>query len=392
MPISALINNSLRRLHSTDSSPSWTRPIELRIRTLCRLPSQADRRRNLRGGDDRGGLSVSGTGPGAPSTARPQCTQFMSAISALEPPLGLLVVPVAILPIPNRLLIERPNAHRKGSSMPDPTNPAAPPQKSDRHRFETKLVNPANKRKYHIIVVGTGLAGASAAASLAELGYNVKAFCIQDSPRRAHSIAAQGGINAAKNYPNDGDSIWRLFYDTVKGGDYRAREANVYRLAQVSNTSSTSAWPRACPLPASTAASWPTAPSAAPRCRAPSTPGPDRPAAAAGRLQRADAPGGRRQGETVPPARNARPGGRRRPGARHHRPQPGHRRARAPRGTPWCCAPAVTATSISCRPTPRPATSRRPGAPTSAEPTSPTPASPRSIRPAFRCTAPTSPS
>jgi succinate dehydrogenase / fumarate reductase flavoprotein subunit len=108
-------------------------------------------------------------------------------------------------------------------------------EKWDRHLFELKLVNPANKRKYEIIVVGTGLAGGSASATLAELGYNVKTFCIQDSPRRAHSIAAQGGINAAKNYPNDGDSIWRLFYDTVKGGDFRAREANVYRLAQVSN-------------------------------------------------------------------------------------------------------------------------------------------------------------
>ncbi|MFT4739995.1 MAG: succinate dehydrogenase / fumarate reductase flavoprotein subunit [Marivirga sp.] len=102
------------------------------------------------------------------------------------------------------------------------------------HKFNVKLVNPANKRKYDIIVVGTGLAGASAAASLAELGYNVKSFCFQDSPRRAHSIAAQGGINAAKNYQNDGDSIFRLFYDTIKGGDYRSREANVYRLAQVS--------------------------------------------------------------------------------------------------------------------------------------------------------------
>ena len=108
-------------------------------------------------------------------------------------------------------------------------------EKWDRHRFELKLVNPANKRKFDIIVVGTGLAGSSASATLAELGYNVKTFCIQDSPRRAHSIAAQGGINAAKNYPNDGDSIWRLFYDTVKGGDFRAREANVYRLAQISN-------------------------------------------------------------------------------------------------------------------------------------------------------------
>jgi succinate dehydrogenase / fumarate reductase flavoprotein subunit len=114
-----------------------------------------------------------------------------------------------------------------------PAGPLA--DKWDRYRFELKLVNPANKRKYDIIVVGTGLAGGSASASLAELGYNVKTFCIQDSPRRAHSIAAQGGINAAKNYTNEGDSIWRLFYDTVKGGDFRAREANVYRLAQISN-------------------------------------------------------------------------------------------------------------------------------------------------------------
>src|ERR687893_271725 len=107
-------------------------------------------------------------------------------------------------------------------------------EKWDRRKFENKLVNPANRRKYEVIVVGTGLAGASAAASLGELGYNVKAFFVHDSPRRAHSIAAQGGINAAKNYRNDGDSIYRLFYDTVKGGDFRARESNVYRLAQVS--------------------------------------------------------------------------------------------------------------------------------------------------------------
>lgn len=114
-----------------------------------------------------------------------------------------------------------------------PSGPLA--QKWDKHRFDLKLVNPANKRRFDILVVGSGLAGASAAATLAELGYKVKCFCFQDSPRRAHSIAAQGGINAAKNYPNDGDSIYRLFYDTIKGGDFRAREANVYRLAQVSN-------------------------------------------------------------------------------------------------------------------------------------------------------------
>jgi len=107
-------------------------------------------------------------------------------------------------------------------------------QKWDKHRFEMMLVNPANKRKFTVLVVGSGLAGASAAATLSELGYQVKCFCFQDSPRRAHSIAAQGGINAAKNYRNDGDSVYRLFYDTVKGGDFRAREANVYRLAQIS--------------------------------------------------------------------------------------------------------------------------------------------------------------
>jgi succinate dehydrogenase / fumarate reductase, flavoprotein subunit len=113
--------------------------------------------------------------------------------------------------------------------------PSGPIEKAwDKARFEMKLVNPANKRGYKIIVVGSGLAGGSAAATLAELGYNVKCFCFQDSPRRAHSIAAQGGINAAKNYQNDGDSVHRLFYDTVKGGDYRSREANVYRLAQIS--------------------------------------------------------------------------------------------------------------------------------------------------------------
>ena len=123
--------------------------------------------------------------------------------------------------------------HRAGPARrQDPRGPD--PGAWDSYKFNTKLVNPANKRKYEIIVVGTGLAGASAAATLAELGYKVKAFTFHDSPRRAHSIAAQGGINAAKNYRGDGDSIYRLFYDTVKGGDYRSREANVYRLAQVS--------------------------------------------------------------------------------------------------------------------------------------------------------------
>ncbi|MBQ9426922.1 MAG: FAD-binding protein, partial [Paludibacteraceae bacterium] len=114
-----------------------------------------------------------------------------------------------------------------------PAGPLA--EKWTNYKNHQKLVNPANKRRLDVIVVGTGLAGASAAATLAELGFNVLNFCIQDSPRRAHSIAAQGGINAAKNYQNDGDSVYRLYYDTIKGGDYRAREANVYRLAEVSN-------------------------------------------------------------------------------------------------------------------------------------------------------------
>jgi succinate dehydrogenase / fumarate reductase flavoprotein subunit len=104
------------------------------------------------------------------------------------------------------------------------------------HKFNSNIVNPANRKKYTVIVVGTGLAGAAASASLGEMGYNVKSFCFQDSPRRAHSIAAQGGINAAKNYQNDGDSVWRLFYDTIKGGDYRARESNVFRLAELSTS------------------------------------------------------------------------------------------------------------------------------------------------------------
>src|ERR1700694_4948329 len=119
--------------------------------------------------------------------------------------------------------------------MPDAKIPSGDLEKKwEDYKGHVKLVNPANKRNIEIIIIGTGLAGASAAASLGELGYKVKAFCFQDSPRRAHSIAAQGGINAAKNYQNDGDSVFRLFYDTIKGGDFRAREANVYRLAQIS--------------------------------------------------------------------------------------------------------------------------------------------------------------
>ena len=123
-------------------------------------------------------------------------------------------------------------ADKKFLHSKEPTGDLA--GKWERHKNEINLVSPANKRLIDVIVVGTGLAGGSASATLAELGYNVKSFCFQDSPRRAHSIAAQGGINAAKNYQGDGDSTYRLFYDTIKGGDYRSRESNVYRLAEVS--------------------------------------------------------------------------------------------------------------------------------------------------------------
>jgi choline dehydrogenase-like flavoprotein len=148
-----------------------------------------------------------------------------------------------------------------------PAGPIA--DKWENHKFSVKLVNPNNKRKFKVLVVGTGLAGASAASSLAELGYEVEVFTYHDSPRRAHSIAAQGGINASKNYHNDGDSTFRLFYDTVKGGDFRSREANVYRLAEVSSIRPP---PPGFPSPVSMEGSSTIAASAAPRSPAPSTP------------------------------------------------------------------------------------------------------------------------
>jgi len=140
-----------------------------------------------------------------------------------------------------------------------PPGPLA--QKWRNHRDHSRLVSPNNRRKFEIIVVGSGLAGGSAAATLGELGYRVRCFCFQDSARRAHSIAAQGGINAAKNYQNDGDSVYRLFHDTIKGGDFRSREANVYRLAEISNNI----------IDQCVAAIWQIVPSAAPRCRVHST-------------------------------------------------------------------------------------------------------------------------
>ena len=234
--------------------------------------------------------------------------------------------------------------------------PAGPlERKWDRHRFEMKLVNPANKRKYNIIVVGSGLAGGAAAATLGELGYNVKCFCFQDSPRRAHSIAAQGGINAAKNYQNDGDSIYRLFYDTVKGGDFRAREANVYRLAQISVNIIDQCVAQGVPFAREYGG---TAGQPLVRRRAGLAhvlrARPDGPAAAARRLSGAGAADRRGQREDVSAHRDARPGRGRRQGARHRHARPGHRQDRvARRPTPWCSAPAATATSSTFRPTPR---------------------------------------
>ena len=137
--------------------------------------------------------------------------------------------------VTNVALKELKKTSRSNQTTPASKIPSGPiDSKWTKHKMDSALINPANRRKFTVIVVGSGLAGGAAAATLGELGYNVKCFCYQDSPRRAHSIAAQGGINAAKNYQNDGDSIYRLFYDTVKGGDFRSREANVYRLAEVS--------------------------------------------------------------------------------------------------------------------------------------------------------------
>ena len=205
--------------------------------------------------------------------------------------------------------------------------------KWDRHRFESKLVNPANRRKYTVIIVGTGLAGASAASSLGELGYNVLSFCIHDSPRRAHSIAAQGGINAAKNYQNDGDSIQRLFYDTVKGGDYRSREANVYRLAQLSVNIIDQCVAQGVPFAREYGGLLDNRSFGGAQVSrtfyARGQTGQQLLLGAYQSMMRQVHAGTRRD---VPEPRDARPGRRQRPGPRHHLPQPDHRRDRALRG------------------------------------------------------------
>ena len=245
--------------------------------------------------------------------------------------------------------------HHRGPVMTlDSKIPSGPlAEKWDRHKFEIKLVNPANKRKYTIIVVGSGLAGASAAASLGELGYNVLCFCIHDSPRRAHSIAAQGGINAAKNYQNDGDSIYRLFYDTIKGGDYRAREANVYRLAQNSVTIIDQCVAQGVPFAREYGGMLDNRSFGGAQVSrtfyARGQTGQQLLLGAYQALMRQVAAGTVTM-FTAP--RDARPRRRRRQGARHRHAQPDHRRDRAPRRrTPCASRPAATATSTTSRPT-----------------------------------------
>ena len=210
--------------------------------------------------------------------------------------------------------------------------------KWDRHKFEVKLVNPANKRKFTVIVVGTGLAGASAAATLGELGYNVLSFCIHDSPRRAHSIAAQGGINAAKNYKNDGDSVYRLFYDTIKGGDYRAREANVYRLAQLSVNIIDQCVAQGVPFAREYGGLLDNRSFGGAQVSrtfyARGQTGQQLLLGAYQALMR-QVDGG--IGDAAPPPRDARPGRRRRQGARHRLPQPRDRRDRDARRRTRCC-------------------------------------------------------
>jgi succinate dehydrogenase/fumarate reductase flavoprotein subunit len=208
--------------------------------------------------------------------------------------------------------------------------------KWERRKFENKLVNPANRRKYEIIIVGTGLAGSSAAAALGEQGYRVKLFCILDSPRRAHSIAAQGGINAAKNYRNDGDSVYRLFYDTVKGGDYRSREANVYRLAQLSVDIIDQCVATGVPFAREYGGlldnrSFGGAQVSRTFYARGQTGQTDRPAVAARRISIDAAAGRCRHGNAVSPTRDARSRRRRRARARHRDTQPDYGRARAAR-------------------------------------------------------------
>ena len=264
--------------------------------------------------------------------------------------------------VPDRGRLHRHRAvgalRRSARRERDHARPARfPPVRSrskwDRHKFEMKLVNPANKRKYTVIVVGTGLAGGAAAASLGELGYNVVNLCIQDSPRRAHSIAAQGGINAAKNYQNDGDSVYRLFYDTIKGGDYRAREANVYRLAQLSVNIIDQCVAQGVPFAREYGGLLDNRSfGGAQVSRTFYARGQTGQQLLLGAYQSLMRQVHAKTVQPVPAARNARPRPRRRPGARHHRQESDDRaRSSDTPATPSSSRPAGTAPPITSRPT-----------------------------------------
>ena len=265
---------------------------------------------------------------------------------------GNVSFPIAVLAGIVGVTMRRDHDRRSNARRQDPRRPHRA-DKWDNYKSDVKLVNPNNKRKFKIIVVGTGLAGASAAATLAELGYQVDAFTFHDSPRRAHSIAAQGGINAAKNYRGDGDSIHRLFYDTVKGGDFRSREANVHRLAQVSVDIIDQMVAQGVPFAREYGG---LLDNRIVRRRAGQPhvlrPRPDRPAAAARRLPAAGPPDRPRRRAPVQPRRARRHRRDRRPLRRHRHPRPDRpaRSSRTPH-TPSCWPPAATATCSSCRPT-----------------------------------------
>ncbi len=282
--------------------------------------------------------------------------------------------------------------YREGEPIQDTKAPGGPiEQRWSTRRFEAKLVNPANRRKLSVIIVGTGLAGASAGATLGEAGYHVKSFCYQDSPRRAHSIAAQGGINAAKNYKEDGDSVFRLFYDTVKGGDYRARESNVYRLAEVSTQIIDQCVAQGVPFAREYGGLLDNRSFGGVQVSrtfyARGQTGQQLLIGAYQALERQIAAGSVEMYTRHEMLELIVVDGQ---GARRGRARHGHRRDRdPPRRTPWCSPPAGTATCSSCPPTRWAATSPPPGGPTARAPTSATPATRRSTRPASRSPATT---
>ncbi len=275
----------------------------------------------------------------------------------------------------------------EGADIADTKAPQVPIERRwEERRFRARLVNPANRRKLSVIIVGSGLAGSSAAATLGEAGYNVACFCYQDSPRRAHSIAAQGGINAAKNYRNDGDSVYRLFYDTVKGGDFRARESNVYRLAEVSVEIIDQCVAQGVPFAREYGGLLDNRSFGGVQVsRTFYARGQTGQQLLIGAYQALERQIAAEHGRDAHPARDARTDRGRRQGPRRSHPRHGDwRQSRLTSPTRSCSPPAATAMSSICRPTPWDATSQPPGGPIARARTSRIPASPRSTRRAFR--------